>query len=215
MTTRKCLLVISIKDANAINEFLSQAEKFHDEISVGFFYYYHMVLAYVFNDYESAKEKAIKMQRITRPPYLHPSMSSPFTFYTLSLLAVCENRKGRARRRILSIAKRSIKKLTQFSHFVPENSLAKKFLVQAELAVVMKKKQEAKCHYESAISVSKRYTDNMLCAVACERAGRFSSSCGDTVAAMQYFREARLAYTEWGAFAKVRQMDLEMPELLS
>lgn len=203
----------SIKDEEIVSALLVQAADSHDKISVAFISYYLLLLAYIFNDYEAAAEEAKKLQHITCPPYLHPSMSSPYTFHALSLLAVCDNRKGHARQRILSSAKRSIKKLKQYSLYTPENCLGKAFLLQAELAAVMGRAQEAKCHYVSAISVATRYGDYMMHAVACERAGRFSCECGDETAATRYFREACLAYNEWGAIAKVRQMEREMSEL--
>lgn len=203
-----------IEDEAQISDLLAQATKSNDEISTAFLNYYLLVLAYVFNDYEAAAEEALRMERITRPPYLHPSMSSPYTFSTLALIAVCGNRKRRDRQKILSTAKRRIQKLKQFSRYTPENCLGKAFLLQAELAAVTGTGQDARCHYVSAISIAERLGDFMLRAIACERAARFCKQNGDDATASCYFREARSAYLDWGALAKDEQLDNEMPEFL-
>lgn len=200
-----------IKDESKITDMISQAKESHDEMALAFINYYLLVLAYVFNDYEAAAEEARRMQRITSPPYLHPSMSSPYVFYALALLAVYNNRHGYARRRILSIARRCVKKLKNFSLHTPENCLGKALLLQAEVAAVTGKNREARCYFESAISVTTRYHDCMMLAIACERAGRFSSACGDESLATRYFREAHSAYREWGATAKAERLEKEMP----
>jgi len=200
-----------INDESAIANMLAQAAASHDEISLAFINYYLLVLAYVFNDYEAAAEEANRLVRITQPPYLHPSMSSLYAFHALALLAICNNRCGRARRKILSTARHSIKKLKQFSLHTPENCLGNAFLLQAELAAVTGKNREARCHFTSAISVATRFGDLMMHAIACERAACFSSACGDEAAAGSYFREACSAYKDWGAIAKAEQLEKEMP----
>ena len=47
-------------------------------------------------------------------------------------------------------------------------------------------------------------------AVACERAGRFMSSIGETNSATRYLRQANESYREWGARIKVDQLELEL-----
>ena len=202
-----------VKDEATISGILVQAAESNDEISLAFINYFLLVLAYVFNDYEAAAEGALRMERIMHPPYLHPSMSSPYTFYCLALLAVLNNRKGCTRRKILSMVRRSIKKLMKFSLRTPENCLGKAYLLQAELAATTGKNQEARCNYVSAISVAARFGDFMIHAIACERAARLCTKCGDEPAAISYFREACSAYTEWGAFAKADQLNKEIPAL--
>jgi hypothetical protein len=99
--------------------------------------------------------------------------------------------------------------------YTPENCLGKAYLLQAELAAVMGKNREASCDYVSAISIATRFGDFMIHAIACERAARFSHGLGDETATMCYFREAHSTYMEWGAIAKVEQLEKEIPGLLS
>ena len=128
-----------IKDESTVPKMMSQAMASHDDIALAFINYYLLVLAYVFNEYEAAAEEARRISPITGPPYLHPSTSSPYVFYALALLAVYNNRHGFARRRILSTARRCIKKLKRFALYTPENSLGKAFLLQAEVAASYRK----------------------------------------------------------------------------
>jgi hypothetical protein len=196
-------------------DILARAAEVQDEVAAGFIHFYSLLLAYVFNDFEAAAAKAGGTCHIFHPPYLHPTMSCPFTFHALALLAVCNQRQWYARRKTLSIARQAIKKLEKFSTHSPENCSGKMYLLQAELAAATGKHKVARCKYASAVGVSSEFGDKMVCAIASERAGRFFQGLGDQPASTRYYRKARSAYKDWGATAKVEQLEKDMAELFS
>lgn len=196
-------------------DILSRAKEADDEVASSSLHCYLLILAYVFNDYEGAASRTEGMNPLFAPPYLHPTLSCFFTFYSLSLLAVCNNRRGLARRRILSTARRTIKRLKRFSRYTPENCLGKLYFLQAELAALKRKDQDAKCMYASAAGVLSEVNDKMMHAIACERAGLFLDRLGDDAASHRYFRKAYEGYIDWGATAKAEQLKEEIPSIFA
>ena len=186
-----------------------------DDMGVDFFHFGQTLTAYIFNDYNAAAKEAREIKHAVLSLYGHPSMSCLLTFRSLALLAVCNQYRGRARRNILSTVAKTIKQLEQFCLYTPENCLAKTNLLQAELAAVTGKDGLARCKYMGAIAVAAEVDDLMLRAIAYERVARFLQQRGDESDANRYFRNAHSAYQDWGATAKVKQMQKEMPDLLS
>lgn len=195
-------------------DILNRVMDHHDEVGIGFTHFLTLQLSYIFNEYDSAAAKAPEMLHLVQPPYLQPTMACPYTFYSLALLAVYSNRKGRARRHILSVARRSIKKLQQFSNHTPENCLGKTYLLRAEVAAVTGKVETATRMYASAAGVSSEFNDRMMHAIACERAALFFQGLGNELATKRYIRKAHSAYRDWGATAKVKQVESKWRDFL-
>jgi hypothetical protein len=195
-------------------EDLTRVEEAHDEISVYIVHFIQMLLAYIFSDFETAAKEAKSMEQLLYAQFLHPGLSSFLAYYSVALLTVANHHHGYARRRLISKARRSLKKLKQFSKYVPENCLDKVFLVEAELAAVTGNYRAARDKYMVAIALAGEFGDLMLRAIACERAASFLRDRGDE-SSNYYFLEAHSAYTSWGGIAKVEQLEKEMPELFS
>lgn len=194
-------------------EILLRAAEAQDNLTPGFLHFFSLTLAYVFNEYEIAAAKAHDMKHIFEPPYLHPSMSCPFTFHALALLAVCNNRPRWVRRKIYANARHTIKTLKRFSGYTSENCLGKVYLLQAEVAAATSKLDAARCMYMSATGVLAEVGDKMMHAIACERAAQFFQARGIELAATRYARKAHVGYAEWGATAKVLDLEKKMPWL--
>ena len=214
----KCLHILMGKVERptgfAFSQDLARSEEAKDEAAIWIIHFMQLMLSYIFGDYNTAAREAKAMEAMLRL-HLHPGFSSLLVAYCLSLLAIANDCHGRARRQLLTKVGRCMKKLEQFSSYIPENSLHKLSLVQAELAVVNGDLGQARGKYLVAISLASELDDLAMRAVACERFAVFIKSQGDGTSALHRFREAHEAYKRWGAIAKVKQMDKEMPELLS
>lgn len=193
---------------------LTRSIEAKDEAAVWIIHFMQLMLYCIFGDHPEAAREAKEMEAMLRL-HQHPGFSSILVAYCLALLASAHDYQGRARRQLLSKVKRSMKKLEQFSSYIPENSLHKLSLVQAELAVFNGDCGRARGKYMVAISLSSELDDLAMHAVACERFAIFLKSQGDGTGSVRRFREAKEAYKRWGAIAKVEQMEKEMPELLS
>lgn len=196
----------------AFPEDLARAKDGLDVFAVWIVHFLQVVLAYIFGDLETATKEARELEEMMRM-HLHPGYSGVLTFYCLTLLATARHRHGLVRRRLLSAAKRSMKKLEQFSLYVPENCLHKLNLVEAELAVVSGNYDQALRKYVEAISAAKELGVLWTSAIGCERFACFLRDRGDETGAVQRFREAQSAFENWGAVSKVEQLEKEAPEL--
>ena len=95
----------------------------------------------------------------------------------------------------------------------PDNFAGRAALVGAEIARIEGREFEAQRLYEQSIRCAQ---DGALVhdeALANEFAGRFYLSHGFEKTAHVYLRDARHAYSRWGAVAKVRQLDDSYPQI--
>ena len=95
----------------------------------------------------------------------------------------------------------------------PRNFIGKHFLLEAELAALAGKKAISYRHYISAIGACREGKFLAFTAIASERAARSLLEWGQNDLAGQYFREAIVLYSEWGATMKVQHLQLEILEL--
>ena len=72
---------------------------------------------------------------------------------------------------------------------------------------------EAREHYDAAIALAQQHGYLHEEALAYELAGQFYLGRGQSRLADHYLRDARAAYTRWGAHAKVTALDTRYPHL--
>lgn len=135
----KCLHMLMgklpIPTGFAFQSDLDRAVEAKDEAAIWIIHFLQLMLSYMLNDYEAAARETQFMGPMLQL-HLHPGFSSILVAYCMALLAVANKRQGRERRKLLSNVYRNVRKLKQFSTYIPENSLHKLSLVEAELAVV-------------------------------------------------------------------------------
>lgn len=107
-----------------------------------------------------------------------------------------------------------VEKLRGWARHSPANFASRAALVEAELARVQKREFEAMRHYEHAIGQAREQRLLHVEGLANEIAGRFYADNGFAAISVVYLRNARLAYLNWGAMAKVRALDARHPGLV-
>jgi signal transduction histidine kinase len=88
-------------------------------------------------------------------------------------------------------------------------------MVSAELARLEDRPHEALRTYEDAIQAARLNASIQYVGLASELAARFCKEQGLPTLATAFIRQAREAYSQWGAAGKVRQLDDQWPVLLS
>ena len=115
-----------------------------------------LILRYILSDYERAEQEAVSFRSLRK--YLH--FKSSFGFISLleglALLAVCNDRPRNVRRKHLTVVRGNIKQLEKEALYNPHDVAGKVFLLQAELARVMGKKDLARHKFVCAIAVTRR-----------------------------------------------------------
>ncbi len=138
-----------------------------------------------------------------------------FNFYqSLISSALCATASATERRTLIRTIKKNQRMMKRWAGHCPDNFSDRFSLVEAEMARLEGRHSEAMDLYEKAIAAARSngFTQNE--AVANELAAQFYISLGKRTIAAPYLREARRAYTTWGATAKVSMLQRLHADLL-
>jgi predicted ATPase/class 3 adenylate cyclase len=146
----------------------------------------------------------------------HPSLADHLLYQSLSMAALWAGPGSDEGRASLERLQANLAQLKVWSDNCPENYLAKRLMVEAEIARVTGDEGAAADLYDRAIEAAHESQFVHDEALANELAARFVMERRPTsrVGAM-YLRDARYAYALWGANRKVEELELEFPQLLT
>ena len=179
------------------------------------FYLYvnKLILCYLFHAYPQALENAVMAESyldgavgLAHVPFFH--------FYdSLIRLALYPKATKREQRQYQLKVRANQKKLKKWAKHAPTNYGHKFYLVEAERARVFGQKQVAKEYYDQAIALASEHEYLNDEALANELAGQFYLTQGQNHFAYHYLQEAHYAYSQWGAIAKVNDLETRYPRL--
>lgn len=177
------------------------------------YYIFKLPLYYLFDELASALETSIELQKNTDHLIGMYYLAHHNFYYSLTLTALYPSGnlmdKWSYWRRLI----KNQKKMKTWADNCPENFLNKYTLVAAEMARVRGDDPEAKHLYNQAITLSRENEFIQEEAIANELAAKFYLSQGNESNARSYLREARSCYQQWGAVAKVKQLEQTYPDL--
>ncbi len=162
-------------------------------------------------------EEALAASRDTAAMWAKISSSlidSSHQFYSALTMTALVPAAGPARRReFLAALGEHRRKLKLWADHCPETFASRSLLVEAEMARVDGRADDALRLYEEAIAASRDTRQHQCEAIANELAGRLCLDRGLHSIAEVYLRNARYCFERWGALAKVRQLDQHFPGL--
>ncbi|WP_017718864.1 AAA family ATPase, partial [Kamptonema formosum] len=178
-------------------------------------YFNSKILFYLFQEVrqaseylEIAEEYFIQLETSLYAP--------PYNLYnSLIRLAVFPDAPESERERILEKVAANQAKMETWAKHAPMNCAHKFHLVEAERARVLGNYAEAREHYDSAIALAQENEYLNEEALACELAGRFYLARGQNRIARHYLQDAHYAYQQWGAVAKVKDLEERYPQFLA
>jgi diguanylate cyclase (GGDEF)-like protein len=113
----------------------------------------------------------------------------------------------------LSRLKKDLQRMRHWANNCPDNFLHLQYLMEAELAGLVKPGEAHLNQYEAAINAAAANGFIRDEAVACERAARHLLDVGMSRGAEGYLRSAHHAYKRWGALRKTEALEKEFPVL--
>ncbi|MDF5728958.1 MAG: AAA family ATPase [Rhizonema sp. PD38] len=205
-------LLGSIYDESSNLPLLQQA---NDRYGLFNLYTNKLVLAYLFQDFEQALDNAKHAE-----PYLngvtgHYVVAIFYFYYSLALLAKYPTARDSEQLDILNQVTANQAKIQRWAYAAPMNYQHKYDLIEAEKARALNQALEAMDFYEQAIQGAKDNGYIQEEALAYELAAQFYLARGMQKFAQTYLKEARYCYERWGATAKVRDLEVTYPDLLS
>jgi PAS domain S-box-containing protein len=173
-----------------------------------------IIYNYLFEDYKTAQEYAEKAK-----PYLDGGIGAFVSvmhpmFESLISLARWGEFSEVERRKALKHIQANQKKLMKWSRYSPSNSNHKIAVVEAELARVQGDFGRAREQYDEAAKLAHENQFMQDEALAYELAGRFYLNRNQEELAQLYLRNAIYTYDQWGALAKVKNMEEKYSSLL-
>ncbi|MEG5097211.1 AAA family ATPase, partial [Microcoleus sp. B13-B4] len=178
-------------------------------------YIYKLLLAYCYGNYTAAidyiaqaKQYLMAVSGLVLVPIFH--------FYAaLTHLALFPTQPAIEQTEILGLVEIDRTTLEEWAQNAPMNYLHKWYLVEAERQRVLGNKAEAIEMYDRAISLAKENQFLNEEALANELAAKFYLEWGKEKFAQLYMIEAYYCYIQWGATAKVTDLEARYPQLLA
>jgi len=194
---------------------LPRYQEANDDYSIFCLYSNKLFLCYLFHEYQSAFEYATVAEpllHLTEGAYLMPL----FVFHdSLARLAVYPDADQSDKESLLKTVTANQEQMQDWAKHAPMNFQHKYDLVEAERSRVLGKDGDAREFYDKAIA--KAHENEYLSeeALAYELAGQFYLVKGNSKVAQVYLRDAHYAYQQWGALAKVQDLEAKYPQLLT
>ena len=133
---------------------------------------------------------------------------TPFcTIYHVFCEGILAAALGRTDKAKIRVARRRLKKLEKLAFQNPETFSNKVCLLKAELKACAGKREEALALFDSAIYLSDKHGFVHEQALAREKAAMMLLDCQRRSEAEAYLSKSRSLYSQWGAQAKVNQLD--------
>ncbi|NLO96870.1 MAG: AAA family ATPase [Peptococcaceae bacterium] len=185
-----------------------------DKAALSAHYYTQIQLCYLAGNYRGALSLAERVKNLAGA-IMGFLISAECNFYlSLAITAVIEEMSLKERRRLKEDLKKNQRQMKKWANSCGANFLHKYLLIEAEIARISGKKQEAETLYDQAIQSAHEngYTQNE--AIACELAARFYIAEGRLKVAKTYMNDAFNLYSKWGAIAKAQDLKRRYPDLL-
>ncbi|MDJ1184888.1 AAA family ATPase [Roseofilum casamattae] len=136
-------------------------------------------------------------------------------YYSLTLLSLYSQVDSPTQQSYLQQVRTNQVRMKKWADNCPDNYLHKYWLVEAEISWKLGEILNAMDLYDRAIELAKEHHYLQEEALANQRAAQFYLHLQKPKIARTYLQETRYAYQNWGAIAKVEQLDREYREFLS
>lgn len=187
----------------------------NDQYTIFHLYLNKLILCYLFEQYLEAVKNAAKAEHLLLDGAMGLLVVPIFYFYdSLASLAQFYHVSKSRQQQILKKVAVNQKKMKQWAHHAPMNYLHKFYLVEAEIYRVIGKDIQAMEAYDRAISLANEHGYINELALANELAAKFYLAKDKPKIAQVYLLDSRSAYLQWGATAKVKDLEIRYPQLL-
>jgi predicted ATPase/signal transduction histidine kinase len=187
-----------------------------DRYTIFHLYLNKLILCYLFADYSQAVVYAEHTEELLLTGAVGMLLVPVFYFYaSLAHLAIFPSATKLQRKKILTKVAANQKKMQTWAHYAPMNYLHKYYLVEAEQYRLLGKTSQAIETYDRALNLAKEHQYLQETALIEELTAKSYLDWGKTQLAKFYLSNARDLYLNWGAVAKVKDLEQRYPQLLS
>ncbi|WP_235526504.1 hybrid sensor histidine kinase/response regulator [Nostoc piscinale] len=173
-----------------------------------------LILCYLLGDFYQAVENASKAEQYLDgvTGWLNVPL---FHFYdSLAQLAIYPSAASEHQKLLLNKVNNNQQKMQIWASYAPMNFQHKYELVEAEKARILGQYWQAMAHYDKAIIAAKEQGYIQEEALANELAAKFYFETGRDKLAQIYLIDAYYGYSNWGAIAKLRNLEVRYPQIV-
>jgi PAS domain S-box-containing protein len=196
------------------DEAIAKQTTAHFNVGVNFLLAMMQMTAFLEGRYEQAWQHTEAMSRVVSGVPLLAVQASYHTFRGLTAAALYGEAGPERRRELVDVVSEEVRRHAQWRRHGTENFAGRHALLAAELARIEGRLVEAEHAYEEALAAAREQGLIHYEALAWELASHFYRGRGLRTIADTYLREARARYHEWGATAKVKQIEREHAHLV-
>lgn len=187
----------------------------NERLILGHLYINKVALCYLFEEYSKAVKYTASVE-----DYLDEikevEVLAFFIFYnSLAHLAIFSDATQQERQLILTKVEANQKRMKKWLDDSPKNYLSKYYLVEAEQYRVNGNHLEAMSYYDLAIESANDNNYFNEEALSLELAAKFYFNWGKQKIAKVYLVDAYYCYVNWGATAKVKDLESKYPQLIN
>ncbi|MFD2368812.1 AAA family ATPase [Brevibacillus sp. GCM10020057] len=178
------------------------------------YHYYKSMVCLLYGRFREAAELTTEAEQWMETVSGQLLVCEHLFIQTLALTGLYLDAGRSDRRKFEKKIKKNLKQMKRWADHCAENFQHRYLLMQAEWMRVNGNAQAATAYYEQAISSAKKNGFLQNEALGYELAARHFLHLGMNTIARVYMSEAHLAYMEWGAIAKAKQLEVRYPVLL-
>ncbi|MEB3340610.1 ATP-binding protein, partial [Okeania sp.] len=202
----------------AFNEekFIPFYENIKDRYGLFQIYFNKLILSYLLGNFQQSKDYVARAEEYVEGGVTGFFYFPVYCFYSsLALLAFYPNSKVAELDKILEKVTAYGEKMKFWAQHAPTNYSHKYYLIEAEKQRILGNKIAAIEAYEQAIALATENKYIQEAALANELSAKFYLDWGKTKIAQTYMIEAYYRYLDWGAVAKIKDLEKRYPQLLA
>ncbi|MEH2056985.1 MAG: AAA family ATPase [Nostoc sp.] len=196
-------------------KFVTQMLNANELIGLHYFWLHKLILCYLFENLSQAVETAAQAREYLVAGTGYASVPMFYFYDSLTALAEYSPATTSERERLLERVRENQGKMQTWAHHAPMNYLHKFELVKAEQCRVLGQMAQAVDFYDRAIAGAKINGYIQEEALANELTARFYLEWNKDAIAQIYLANAYYNYLNWGAIAKVNQLEHQYPQFLA
>jgi histidine kinase len=192
-----------------------QNEERNDKTGMFFLHFNKLILSYIFGHYESGLKHASESRELLEAVMAKFEIPNHHFYESLTMLALFEKTEAKDKRKFRKRINSNVKKLKTWAKDAPENFQHKYELLMAELLRLKGDFEKAARYYDKAIQGASQQNFIQEEGIARELGGKFFIQQSADSLAEFYLKSSYNAFREWGAKAKLKEMELKYSKYVS
>jgi PAS domain S-box-containing protein len=194
---------------------LRRAKELNDQHLFANFHLHKLMMKFLFGHPRAAQEHAAAFEQSKIAVAGMTVIPVFYCYDSLTRLAAYAECSPEEQRTIRSRVRSNQKRLRRWARHAPDNYLHKYLLVEAERARIRGQENQAAALYQQAIAQARENDFLQEVALGYELLAQHELAMGRHKSSMEQMSASLRFYRQWGAFAKVHQLESRFPDLTS